>query len=54
MSKLIFDWKDEDPGALIVMVLTLLILIYLPWHSCNPTEALTGKTPPQVSAKATP
>jgi len=51
MSKLIFDWKDEDPGALIVMVLALAFILFTPWHSCTQTYALTGKVP-AVSASA--
>lgn len=54
MSKLVFDWKDEDPGALIVMVLALAFILFTPWHSCTKTHALTGKAPAVSASTPTP
>ncbi len=48
MSKLMFDWKDEDPGSLIILVLSLTILLFMPWHSCTSSAPLTGEAPTQA------
>ncbi|MEL6179567.1 MAG: hypothetical protein AAFS10_11475 [Myxococcota bacterium] len=54
MSKLVFDWKDEDAGALIVMVLALAFILFTPWHACTATNALTGKVPAASSSTPAP
>lgn len=50
MSSLLFDWKDEDPVALIVTILGLVLLLLVPWQSCDPVSALQGG----ASAAASP
>ena len=47
MSELRFSWRDEDPVALIVLVILVVVLFMVPWQQCDPLEGL--KTPPASS-----
>lgn len=38
MSEIQFSWRDEDPVALIVLVLLVVVVFFVPWHSCDPLE----------------
>ena len=40
MVRLVFDWADEDPGALIVLVLALVGVLFVPWQ-CNLTDSFS-------------
>jgi len=50
MSKLLFDWKDEDPVALIVTITALALLLLLPWASCDVTGPLQGRAETHAQA----
>ena len=50
MSELRFSWRDEDPVALIVLVILVVVLFLVPWQQCDPLEGL--KTP-SVATKTT-
>lgn len=39
MSRLVFDWGEEDPGALIVLILALVAVLFFPWQ-CDLTESI--------------
>jgi hypothetical protein len=44
MSEIKFSWRDEDPVALIVLVLLVVVVFFVPWHSCDPLEGLKAGT----------
>lgn len=43
MSSLLFDWKDEDPVALIVTIFAFVLLLLVPWQSCDTIAPLQGR-----------
>jgi hypothetical protein len=47
MSRLVFDWRDEDPGALIVLVLALVAVLFFPWQ-CSLTDSIDVERTPAV------
>lgn len=50
MSKLLFDWKEEDPIALIVTIMALALLLLIPWSSCDVTGPLQGRADAHATA----
>lgn len=44
MSEIKFSWRDEDPVALIVLVMLVVVVFFVPWHSCDPLEGLKSGT----------
>jgi hypothetical protein len=48
MNELRFSWRDEDPVALIFLIILVIVLFMVPWQSCDPLEGL--KTPPAAAS----
>ena len=54
MSGWSFNWKDEDPVALILFVFIAIALLLFPWQDFDPTEDLKMGAKPEVVADAAP
>ncbi len=53
MSDWTFNWRDEDPVALILFVLIAIALLLVPWQDFDPTEGLKMGSAPQVVVEGT-
>lgn len=46
-----FNWRDEDPAALILLIIIMTLVFFTPWHSCDPTSELKYGPAPEVQAQ---
>lgn len=53
MSDWTFNWRSEDPVAIVLFTLFMIILLFFPWQDWDPTESLKVGPEPQAAAEAT-